>query len=83
MNVALISPAKNAYSETFIQAHKKFLPFNIFYYHNGYLPTSAENIDFPISNFSQRLLRFLKKKSSLKNYSYSEIFLIESFKQIK
>lgn len=83
MNVALISPAKNAYSETFIQAHKKFLPFNIFYYHNGYLPTSAENIDFPISNFSQRLLRFFKKKSSLKNYSYSEIFLIESFKQNK
>lgn len=38
-NLAILSPYENAYSETFIQAHKS-LPFNIFFYCNGknYVP---------------------------------------------
>jgi colanic acid/amylovoran biosynthesis glycosyltransferase len=38
-NLAILSPYENAYSETFIQAHKR-LPFNIFFYCNGnnYVP---------------------------------------------
>ncbi len=39
-NLAILSPYENAYSETFIHAHKQ-LPFNIFFYCNGknYVPT--------------------------------------------
>ena len=39
--LAIFSPSQNAYSETFIQAHKK-LPFNIKFYYNGMLPTCLE-----------------------------------------
>lgn len=39
--LAIFSPSQNAYSETFIQAHKN-LPFNIKFYYNGMLPTCLE-----------------------------------------
>ncbi|WP_166963669.1 glycosyltransferase [Yeosuana marina] len=32
MNIAIFSPSKNPYSETFIQAHKNYLKGNVFYY---------------------------------------------------
>ncbi len=39
-NLAILSPYENAYSETFIQAHRS-LPFNVFFYCNGkdYVPS--------------------------------------------
>ncbi len=42
-NLAILSPYENAYSETFIQAHKE-LPFNIFFYSKGinYVPSELE-----------------------------------------
>lgn len=39
--LAIFSPSQNAYSETFIQAHKN-LPFNIKYYYDGFLPSHLE-----------------------------------------
>ncbi len=33
MNIALFSPNKNPYSETFIQAHRQYLKGNVFYYY--------------------------------------------------
>ncbi len=41
MNVALVSPSHNAYSETFIQAHKK-IDANVFYYYGGTIPNHLE-----------------------------------------
>src|SRR5438309_4881488 len=38
MILGILSPNENAYSETFIQAHKS-LPFKIFFYCNGRIPT--------------------------------------------
>ena len=35
INLAIISPAQNAYSETFIQAHKKNLKGKIFYHYGA------------------------------------------------
>lgn len=43
LNIAIFSPNENAYSETFIHAHKKFLDGNIFYYYGGYVPLFLEN----------------------------------------
>lgn len=39
--LAIFSPNHNAYSETFIQAHRK-LPYQIKFYFNGWLPSSLE-----------------------------------------
>ena len=41
MNVAIISPNQNTYSETFIQAHKK-IDANVFYYFGGAIPNQLE-----------------------------------------
>jgi colanic acid/amylovoran biosynthesis glycosyltransferase len=41
MKLAILSPNENAYSETFIQAHKN-LPFEIFFYCNGRIPSQLE-----------------------------------------
>lgn len=40
--IALVSPAKNAYSETFIQAHKNLLTGRVCYYYGGYFPNALE-----------------------------------------
>ena len=42
LNIALVSPNYNRYSETFIKAHKDFLDGNIFYYYGDNLPHSLE-----------------------------------------
>lgn len=42
MNIALLSPSKNAYSETFIQVQKRNLTGNVFYYYDGHLPCRLE-----------------------------------------
>ncbi|MCV9388811.1 glycosyltransferase [Reichenbachiella ulvae] len=42
IKVALISPSQNAYSETFIQSHKRYLDGDIFYYYGGKLPLYLE-----------------------------------------
>lgn len=39
INLAILSTNKNQYSETFIQNHIQRLPFKIFLYSNGYLPS--------------------------------------------
>lgn len=35
LNIAILSPSQNAYSETFIQAHKNLLDGNVFYYYGS------------------------------------------------
>jgi glycosyltransferase involved in cell wall biosynthesis len=35
LNIAILSPSQNAYSETFIQAHKNLLDGNVFYYYGA------------------------------------------------
>jgi len=42
MNIAILSPNKNAYSETFIQVQKESLQGNVFYYFNGHIPSRLE-----------------------------------------
>lgn len=41
LRLALISPNKNAFSESFIQAHRR-LDVEVFYYYNGLVPTELE-----------------------------------------
>lgn len=41
-NLAIVSPSQNAYSETFIQAHKYIPSMNTYFYYGGILPTILE-----------------------------------------
>jgi len=42
INLAILAPSLNAYSETFIQAHKTYINANTSYYYNGLIPQSLE-----------------------------------------
>lgn len=76
--LAIFSPNQNAYSETFIQAHKS-LPFNIKYYYGGYLPAYLESsLGLMQFNLAQRV-----KKRFNKNFNLSEHALINSLKREK
>jgi len=76
--LAIFSPGKNAYSETFIQAHKK-LPFKIKYYYDGELPTKLEGYENMIQfNPWQRV-----KKKLNNTFDFHEHALINSLKKEK
>ncbi|WP_223033949.1 glycosyltransferase [Hanstruepera marina] len=63
MNIALLSPSRNSYSETFIQAQKKYLKGDVFYYYDGLLPTKLEGH----GSILRKNLWFLGKLRLLKN----------------
>ncbi|MCG9973020.1 glycosyltransferase [Christiangramia crocea] len=79
MNIALCSPSKNTYSETFIQAHKVFLKGNIHYYYHGELPTKLEG-GLVINSRKSRIVDIFKGHLRLNKYSLAEQALITSFK---
>jgi colanic acid/amylovoran biosynthesis glycosyltransferase len=43
-NIAVISPSQNAYSETFIHAHKSLPNICVKYYYDGSLPGYLEGL---------------------------------------
>ncbi|MDF1673838.1 MAG: glycosyltransferase [Vicingaceae bacterium] len=75
-NLAILSPSQNAYSETFIQAHKNYINANIKYYFKGIIPQNLEgygNINPIIKKGVNKLISHLKKdvllaeRTALKN----------------
>jgi colanic acid/amylovoran biosynthesis glycosyltransferase len=68
MNIAIISPSKNAYSETFIQAHKN-LEGNIFYYYGDKSFLSLEG-EGSLHNSPNSFLIKLKRKILRKPFDY-------------
>lgn len=76
--LAIFSPNKNAYSETFIQAHKK-LPFDIKFYYGGTLPSALEgNENILKTSFRERI-----KRKLLEGFSFAEKRLIYSLRREK
>ncbi|WOD43981.1 glycosyltransferase family 4 protein [Hwangdonia lutea] len=69
INIALFSPSKNPYSETFIHAHKKYLNGNIFYYYGtGYgLRLEHEQNKMP---FHKRFILKIYTKLTSKSSTY-------------
>ncbi len=82
MNIAILSPANKAYSETFIQAHKKYLKGNIFYFFSGELPTEIEG-GVLFNSRRKRMLYILKGSFQLNRFSLKELALLASFKRNK
>lgn len=88
MNIALIAPNKQAYSETFILAHKEKLKGNIFYYHDGFFPAQLEGygsifkkegVFLSIYYYSMAILI----KLGLVKKDWNLFFLARSFKKNK
>jgi len=82
MNIALLSPNQNAYSETFIQAHKNLLKGKVYFYYSGILPTQLEGGAL-INSRRLRILDVIKGHFSLNRFSLPEIALLNSFKKNK
>ena len=83
MNIAIFSPSKNPYSETFIQTHKKLLAGDIYYYY-GVLPRINLEDEVSLVSKWQYLFLRLKRKIYKKSYRFiSEQALIISLKKKK
>ncbi len=82
LNIALISPSKNSYSETFIQMHKSGIKGNIIYYYNGDIPTCNDLEGVYLNKFKKKIFK-LKKRINLTQLSIKEQALLASFKKNK
>lgn len=84
MNVAIISPEQNAYSETFIRAHKR-IDANVFFYFGGAIPTHLEGHGVICSNpgiLKFWIRKFFRKLTS-ETFSVAEIEFIKSLQRNK
>lgn len=84
INVALVSPTKEAYSETFIQAHRN-INANVFYYYGDFLPQFLDGYGYigPKKEPLSRLLRFIDRKIRKPKLNINEQAFIESLKKNK
>lgn len=80
--IAIVSPSKGAYSETFIQAQKNELSGCIYYYYGGELPEFLEGHGCLI-NDKAIFFNVIKRKFKLTKYTAKEEALIMSLKQNK
>ena len=78
-NIALISNAQNAYSQTFVQAHKDYFDANVYYYYNNI--TCLENEGKLSLSKWQRFSRQLKNILYIKQPSTWELAIITSFRK--
>ena len=66
MNLAIFSPSKNPYSETFIQAHKNRLPHTVFYYYgegSNNIILEGNDITITSSTIFRKVYNHIFKKS--------------------
>jgi colanic acid/amylovoran biosynthesis glycosyltransferase len=67
MNIAIFTPSRNVYSETFIQAHKRYLKGNVSYYYGPGFDKQLESSETLVSkqvNYFYMLIKILFKKPS-------------------
>ena len=77
MNVAILSPNENAYSETFIKAHKDYLKDNVYYYYGHGL---NKKLDGQIGLIS-RVDRWIRTIFKMVLRQSNERFRIETLKK--
>lgn len=83
INLAQIAPNQNAYSETFIQNHKKHFDANVKFYYGGYLPTHLEGEGYLGLSRCERLIRTIKRYifKYIDTFNDQEKALINSFQK--
>ncbi|WP_165730499.1 glycosyltransferase [Polaribacter sp. 20A6] len=82
MKIALLSPNKSSYSETFIQQHRREITGTIIFYFNGNIPKSNDKYD-SLCSFSKKVLFKIKKKLKITTLKVEEQALLASFKKEK
>ena len=81
MNIAVISPFQDVYSETFIKAHKESLKGKVFYYFGNPENLQLEGAE-GLQESSKKIIYKLQRNLFKKPYSwYYQQFIIESFKK--
>ena len=85
INLALISPNQNAYSETFIQNHKKHFDANVHFYYGGSLPQYLEGDSLLRLSRKETISRRIKERIFKKKMTNTdqEKALINSFRKYK
>jgi glycosyltransferase involved in cell wall biosynthesis len=82
VNLALISPNKNAYSETFIANHKNNIDANITYLFGGSLPEMSEDGEFAVHyNFFNKVRRRLSRQLFPEQLNFHEKRLVRYLKK--
>ncbi|WP_338359080.1 glycosyltransferase [Yeosuana marina] len=80
--VAIVAPALNAYSETFIQAHKERLNAQIHYYYGGFLPLYLEHYGKLMSRSALWSVK-IRRKLGFTTFNVNETAFISSLKKNK
>ncbi len=81
MNIAIFSPNKNPYSETFIQAHKKYLKDKVFYYFGNKGRIKLEGHNNLVSKGKRWRYRIVRKLKKHSNYFIVEQSVLASLKE--
>lgn len=76
--LAIVSPHKDAASETFITAHKEFLKGKKFFYSGGFLPNYLDDYDKLLNKSFLDRLRSSSLRLKYKGFSKKEIFVLRS-----
>lgn len=80
--IAIISPSKNSYSETFIQQQKKGLKGEVFYYYCGALPKYLEGYGL-LQSLVNTFINKTKQLFKLTQFIANETAFIQSLKKNK
>lgn len=83
MNIAIFTPNQNPYSETFIQAHKKYLKDTVFYYFGIGLRMQLEGHDSLFANMHTSFLKVKRKVLKSPDHSVWSKAIIQSLKKNK
>lgn len=84
MKIAIFSPHYNAYSETFIEAHRKFLKGKIFLYHTGFVPTYLDSESLKPALFKLKLYTLLiSGYLRISKFTFSQLNIYYSLKKIQ
>lgn len=84
VKLAILSPNENAYSETFIQAHRKYIKAEKFFYYGGFIPTKLEGKELFRTTRLRKGINKLKNKFFFqRNVSLAEEAFYNSLKKQK
>lgn len=83
VNIAIFTPNRNPYSETFIQAHKNLLKGNVFFYYGKKNNIKLENSKLLKSKWVKFKLRFVRKLTRAKFSQLKENEILASLKENK
>lgn len=80
MNIAIFTPNKNPYSETFIQAHKQYLKGKVFFYYGTKGRIQLEGVENLVSKRKHWQYRIKRKLKNYPNSYFNDQAVLNSLK---